>query len=75
MAKNVITELSVTEDGATKANYASECPAGEVAHQFLYELTQKLLRQSRTEPIIRIANTALTIDRRDVTSLTLTLQF
>jgi len=72
MAKNVITEVSVVEDG-NMTTYAAECPSGAEEHQFLYELVQKIIQQSRAEPIIRIPNTLLAIDRRDVTSMTLSI--
>lgn len=74
MARNVITEVSVIENGQTK-DYAAECPSGEEVDQFLYWLTQQLIQMSRAEPILRIPNTNLTIDRRDVTSITLTISF
>ena len=72
MAQNVITEVAVTEDGLETA-YAAECPSGERADQFLYKLIQDLISPVRNEPILRIANTSLTIDRRNVTSITLTV--
>lgn len=72
MAKNVITEVSVTENGNTKL-YAAECPANEEEHQFLHKLTQDLIQSNRGNPVLRIQNTLLAIDRRDVSSITLSI--
>jgi len=74
MAKNVITEVSVVEDGNT-TDYAAECPSNEETHQFLYRLVQDLIQSNRGNPVLKIQNTLLEIDRRDVTSVTLTLSF
>ena len=58
--KNVITELTATED-SQDTSYAALTPTNERADQFLYWLLKELTRPSRGLPIVRIPNTALTL--------------
>jgi len=71
--KNIIAEVTVTEDGQD-TSYSTLCPSGERTHQFLYWLMRDLIHLQR-DSLIRIPNTDLTIDRRNVTAVALTLSF
>lgn len=71
--KNIITEVVVTESDADTA-YARLTPIGERTDQFLYWLMRELTKMTR-DSLLRIRNTDLVIDRRNVTSIVLTLSF
>jgi len=72
--KNIITEVVITENGQD-TSYAALCPANETVHQFLHWLVQELIKMSRSQHILRIPNTTLTINRQNVTGMMLTLSF
>ena len=72
MAKGIISEIEVIEDGQSKG-YAAECPENERPHQFLDWLLQRLVSSDRGSRTLRIPGTTLSIDRFNVSSITLTI--
>ena len=67
----MITEVSITEGGVTTL-YAQHCPSGENTQQFLVRLVEDVVLAPSNMRKFYAAGTTIEIDRRNVTSVTVT---
>jgi len=67
----MITEVRITE-GGVETSYAQHCPLGENAQQFLERLVEDVVLAPSNIRKVYVAGTVIEIDRRNVTSVTIT---
>jgi len=67
----MITEVRIAE-GGVGTNYAQHCPSGEQLAQWLATLVKDVLLAPSNMRKLRVVGTTIEIDRRNVTSVTVT---